>query len=351
MEVDMVVSRLYYGSSFHFCTSARTIEMITRRQLLATGAAAPFTPWSRAQTAVPREIRIVCGFPAGGTADTVARRAADGLAPAVARTALVETRTGAGGQLAVQAVKQSVPDGTTLLLTPLGLLSTLPHTYASLPYDPVNDFAAVGAGASFDYAIGVGPMVPASVKTVADLMQWCKANPGSASYGSPAAGTAPHFVGMLLGRKANVPMTHVPYRGTPPAIQDMVGGQIAIVIGPVGEFLQFAKDGKCRILATCGERRSRFSPEVATLQEQGHGDLLFTEWFAFFARSGTPMAAIERLNARIGEALSAPAVASNFAVLGMEVQLSTPAVLASRVQRDYAQWRDLVKAVSFTPLS
>ncbi|RYY82035.1 MAG: twin-arginine translocation pathway signal protein, partial [Comamonadaceae bacterium] len=224
--------------------------MITRRHVLIGSTAIALSRPALAQT--PETLRIVCGFPAGGTADTVARRLADGAAPALARNAVVDTRTGAGGQIAAQFVKSAPADGATLLLTPLGILSTNPHTYAKLPYDGLNDFTAVGAGASFDFAVGVGPAVPASVRTIPELLQWCKADAARASFGSPAAGTAAHFLGIMLGKATQVPMTHVAYRGTPPAVMDMVGGQIPIVIGPVGEFLQFAKDGKCRILATSG---------------------------------------------------------------------------------------------------
>lgn len=323
--------------------------MNTRRHVLIGGAALALTGLARAQNI--ETLRIVCGFPAGGTADTVARRLADGAVPAIARSAVVDTRTGAGGQIAAQFVKSAPADGGTLLLTPLGILSTNPHTYVKLPYDGLNDFVAVGAGASFDYAVGVGPAVPASVATIPELLQWCKADSARASFGSPSAGTASHFLGILLGKTAQVPMTRVGYRGTPPAVLDMVGGQIPMVIGPVGEFLQFAKDGKCRILATSGEKRSRFSPNVATLKEQGYPELVFTEWFAFFAPTGTPAAVIDKTNAQIRQALDKPQIAQNFALQGMDVQLSTPAELGARVRRDYATWKDIVQRVGFTPQS
>lgn len=326
--------------------------MTNRRQIVAGATALALSSLVRAQTDAPREnLRIACGFPAGGTADTVARRAADGAAPTLARTSLVETKTGAGGQIAAQFVKTSAPDGGVLLLTPLGVLSTYPHTYVKLPYDPLNDFVAVGAGAAFDYCVGVGPQVPANVTTLAELMQWCKENPSKASFGSPAPGAGPHFIGTLLGRAAGVPLTHVAYRGTPPALMDMIGGQIPIVIGPVGEFLQYAKEGKCRILATCGDKRNRFAPSVSTLKEQGYADLSFTEWFAFFAPAGTPATVVERTNAHIVKTLGTAAVAASFATLGMEVQHSTPSELAARLRRDHAMWGGIVKTVGFTPQS
>lgn len=325
--------------------------MITRRLLLAGSAAASLGSLAPALAASSRELRVVCGFPAGGTADTVARRAAEGLAPSLAPTVIVENKTGASGQIAALAVKTAPADGSMLLLTPLGLVSTLPHSFAHLQFDAQKDFLSVSAGASFDYAIGVGPMVPASVKTITDLMQWCKLNPDRANFGSPAAGTAPHFIGLLLGRQAGAPLTHAPYRGTPPALLDMVGGHIPMVIGPLGEFLQFAKEGKCRLLGICGERRSRFAPDVPTLQEQGYQNLVVSEWFGFFARSGTSASIVERTNLRIGEVLNTRGIAENFALQGLEVKTSTPAAMSDRVNREYAMWRDVVKTLNFTPLS
>lgn len=326
--------------------------MNNRRHLLASAAAVALSGLARAQSDAPREnLRIVCGFPAGGTADTVARRMSDGATPTLARTSVVETKTGAGGQIAAQFVKNAPADGSTLLMTPLAILSTYPHTFAKLPYDSLNDFVAVGAGASFEYAIGVGPSVPSTVKSIADLMKWCRLSPNNAIFGSAAPGAAAHFIGVLIGKSAGVEMTHVAYRGTPPAILDMVGGQIPVVIGPVGEFLQYAKDGRCRIIATSGDKRSRFSPETATIKEQGYPELTFIEWFAFFAPNGTPATVIDRTNAQIAHALTKPSVATNFATLGMEVQLSTPAQLAARLRRDYGVWKEIVRKVGFTPQS
>jgi tripartite-type tricarboxylate transporter receptor subunit TctC len=326
--------------------------MNNRRHFLAGSVAVALSGPARAQTLATREtLRVVCGFPAGGTTDTVARRFTEGATPTLARSAIVETKTGAGGQIAAQFVKGAAADGSTLLVTPLGILTTLPHTYVKLPYDGLGDFVGVAAGAAFDYAVGIGPAVPAGVRNVADLMKWCGSSAAHANFGSPATGTATHFLGVLLGQASNVAMTHVPYRGTPPAVLDMVGGQIPIVIGPLGEFLQFAKEGKCRILATAGETRSPFAPDVATLKEQGYPELVFSEWFAFFAPTGTPAATIDSINAQVAQALNKPSVVANFAVQGMNVQSCTPAELDARVRRDFSMWKDIVKKVGFTPQS
>ncbi|WP_338664829.1 tripartite tricarboxylate transporter substrate-binding protein [Pararoseomonas sp. SCSIO 73927] len=323
-----------------------------RRQFVgigpALGAALVSTP-SRARSL--DLVRIVTGFPPGGTADTVARRAADGLPPSYARSAIVENRTGAGGQIAAAAIRNGSPDGNILLMTPLGVLTQHPHTYAQVPYDSLTDFAPLSCGASFEFAWGVGPTVPEEVRTVPQYLSWCRENPGRASFGSPSAGTTPHFIGIMLGRAAGAEMTHVAYRGTPPAILDMIGGQIPAVCGPVGEFLQYVKAGKCRVLATSGAARSRFLPDVPTLVEQGYADLAFEEWFAFFGPARTPAERVEEFGRLTAAALSAPAVAQSFAVQGLEVRLSSPEELRARVASEHETWGRIVRAVGFTPQS
>ena len=156
---------------------------------------------------------------------------------------VVENRAGAGGR-SVQGMKQLPPDGTAILQTPMSMLGIYAHTYKKLPYDPVADFTPVSQAVRFDFGFAVGPMVPASVRNLNEFVAWCKANPKDANYGSPAAGSVPHFVAELFGRAAGFDFKHVPYRGTQPAIVDLMGGQVAAVSGPVGEFLQHLPSGK-----------------------------------------------------------------------------------------------------------
>src|SRR5262249_4903444 len=171
-------------------------------------------------------------------------------------------RAGAGGQIAIQGMKQLPADGTAILQTPMSMLGIYPHIYKKLQYDPVNDVMPVSLGATFDFGFSVGPAVPASVTNIKEFLAWCKANPSQANFGSPAAGSVPHFIGVLIGRSAGVDLKHVPYRGTQPAILEMIGGQIQAVSGPVGEFTQHVAAGKCRLLATTRPQRSTFAPNV-----------------------------------------------------------------------------------------
>ena len=323
----------------------------SRRHLIrSTGAAALLASLGqpvRAQTF--ESAKVVVGFTPGGTTDIVARRVADRLHPAYAKNALVENKTGAGGQIAVQFVKTAAPDGSVVLLTPMSMLGVYPHTYKKLPYDPVADLAPVSAAASFDYGFAVGPLVPASVKNVPDFLAWCQANPTLANFGSPAAGSSPHFIGTLLGRAGNVDLRHVAFRGTQPAVLDLIGGQIAAVSGPTGEFTQHVAAGKCRLLATSGPKRGKFTPGTPTLVEQGFKDLMFTEWFGFFLPARAPQEVVQRLNTAIRSALATPEVIDGLAGSYLEVLPTSPAQLAAMLKADTERWGPLVKAVGFTP--
>ncbi|MBX3602572.1 MAG: Bug family tripartite tricarboxylate transporter substrate binding protein [Rubrivivax sp.] len=297
---------------------------------------------------LPDTARILAGFAPGGTVDVTARRVADKLRDVFAKSVVVENRTGAGGQIALSALKTSAPDGLTLLVTPMSMLGIYPHTYKKLPYDPVADFQPVSQAVRFDFGFAVGPMVPASVKTLGEFAAWCKANPGNANFGSPAAGSVPHFVAELFSRAAGLDLRHVPYRGTQPAIADLIGGQIASVSGPVGEFLQHLPGGKVRLLATSGATRSRFAPGVATYAEQGFKDIVFDEWFGFFMPAKVPAEALNRAAAAIRAALAAPDVIEGLAQMGLEARPSTPAELAALLKRDSERWAPLIKTIGFS---
>jgi tripartite-type tricarboxylate transporter receptor subunit TctC len=206
----------------------------------------------------------------------------------------------------------------------------------------------VSQAVRFDFGFAVGPMVPASVKTLGEFAAWCKANPGNANFGSPAAGSVPHFVAELFSRAAGLDLRHAPYRGTQPAIADLIGGQIASVSGPVGEFLQHLPGGKVRLLATSGAARSRFAPGVATYAEQGFKDIVFDEWFGFFMPARVPADALNRAVAALHGALGAPDVVEGLAQMGLEARTSTPAELAALLKRDSERWAPLIKTIGFS---
>jgi len=301
--------------------------------------------WAQAQL---ETARIITGFAAGGTSDTICRRVAQKLQGDYAKSAVVENRTGAGGQIAVQAVKAAAPDGTWILQTPTSILTIYPHIYKKLPYDPATDLTPVTVGCIFDFGFAVGPAVPANIKTVPEFLAWAKGNQLGANFGSPAAGSTPHFIGALLGKQGGVELKHAAYRGTQPAMLDLLGGQISAVSGPIGDITQHLPTGKLRILGVSGAKRNRFAPDVPTFEEQGIKNATHSEWFAFFLPAKAPADIVNRLNASMKNALAQKDVIEGLNGFGLEAMSSTPAELTELVKRDTAKWAPIVKQVGFT---
>ncbi len=326
--------------------------MTTRRQFIqsttALGAAVslPFNAFAQSLDAV----KIINGFPAGGTADACSRRVGDKLGGTAysKNAAVVENKPGAGGRIACEVVKTAPADGSTLLLTPYSCMSIYPHIYSKLAYDPFKDFVPVSIGAVMTHALAVGPMVPPNVRTVREYLAWARANPDKANYGSPAAGSTPHFLAALLGLSNNVDLKHVPYRGSLPAVADMIGGTLASTSTPTGDALANHKGGKIRILATSGARRTPFTPDVATYAEQGFPELTTEEWFGFYAPARTPASLVANANAAINAALKDKAVIESLGLMGLIAQGSTPAEMERSQKDENVRWGPLVKKIGFT---
>jgi tripartite-type tricarboxylate transporter receptor subunit TctC len=322
----------------------RVLQSAAASSLLLQGAGSVF-----GQTAAAFEVvKVITGFAPGGTSDTICRRVAAKLQPRYGKSVVVENRAGAGGQIAIQSIKAMPADGSTILQTPMSMLGIYPLIYKKLGYDPIADVTPASLGATFDFGFAIGPAVPASVKTMGEFLSWCKANPSQANFGSPAAGSVPHFIGVLAGRSAGVELRHVPYRGTQPAILDMIGGQIPAVSGPVGEFTQHVAAGKCRLLATTGIQRSKFAPSVPTLLEQGMKDMAFSEWFGFYLPGGASAEAVQNANAALRTALASPEVVEGLEAMGLESKSSSPAELAAMLKADNTRWAPLIKSIGFS---
>ena len=317
--------------------------------LAAIGALSPLV--ARAQGL--EQVKIVNGFPAGGTADATSRRVGEHMRGSAftKNTAVVENKPGAGGRIACETVKNAAPDGSTLLLTPYSCTAVYPHIYTKLSYDPFKDLMPVSIAAVMHHGLAVGPMVPETVKTVRDYVAWCKANPGKASYGSPAAGSLPHFLGALLSSYTGVPLTHVPYRGSVPGVADLIGGQLASMFTPSGDFLANHKAGKIRMIATSGPTRSRFSPEVPTFAEQGFSELTTEEWFGFYAPANTPGNVIDNANAAINAALKQTPVVNSLGTFGLVAAGSTVREMDRSQREAHFRWGPLVRHIGFTGMS
>ncbi len=290
--------------------------------------------------------KILVGFPPGGTTDALSRRVADKLRGSYASHVIVENKPGAGGQIAISALKTAPADGSTLLLTPSSMLSVYPFTYSKLPYT-LDDLAPVSVACFFSHGFGVGPAVPASVKTIKDFLAWAKANPDRANFASPAAGSIPHLTAALFSKLTKADLQHVPYKGSAPGIQDLLGGQVSSMCSPVGDYLPHLKSGRLRLLATSGPQRSPFTPDVPTFKEQGI-DISVREWYGFFLPAKASPEVRRRAAAYLQPALASKDLIDSMAQVGMEVQSSTPDQLAAWLKADADQWRGIVKEIGFS---
>jgi tripartite-type tricarboxylate transporter receptor subunit TctC len=288
--------------------------------------------------------RIMVGFPPGGPTDVIARLLAEQM-KGYASSTIVENRPGAGGRVVMDALKNSAADGSVMVLTPAVAMCLYPHGY-----NPQQDFAPVTTILTTSMLFVVGPLVPSSVKTLADFIAWCRANPNQSSYGSPGAGSPLHFLGVMLSRAANFEYLHVPFQGTAPSIQSLLGSQIASCISPIGPFVPHIRAGTLRALATTGAQRSPLLPDVPTVAEAGYPALQFTEWFGIFVPARTPSGTVEALNSALRATLQTKEVLAGLANQSVDVAGHTPADFARQIKADFDRWGPIVKESGFTPL-
>lgn len=323
--------------------------MTTRRQLIQSAAAASLLGASHlsgfAQSRV-ENLRIIVGFPPGGTTDAFARRVGEKLRGTYANSVVIDNKPGAGGQFGVLTVKGAPADGAHILYSPASMLTIYPHSYSKLQYAQ-SDVAPVGLGHSTDHAFVVGPAVPESVKNLKDFLVWAKANPGKASIGNPGAGSMPHLLAGRLAMLSSTEMTNVPFPGSGPGIPQVLGGQLAGMSSPLGDWIQHYKAGKVRILATSGAERSPHTPDVANYREQGFGELVVREWFGFFAPAGISDAAKEGLNTALRAAMAQQDIRDFVTPLAAHIEASTTAVHRSRMAADSELAKRLVTALNF----
>ncbi len=291
-------------------------------------------------------VRIVFPFAAGGSGDALARLLAEHMRTSLDQPVIVENRTGAAGRLGVQAVKNAEPDGKTILLTPVAPMSVYQHVYKALLYDPIADFTPLSHVATFDFALAVGPQVPA--KSLKELVAWVKANPNLGAYGTPAAGTLPHFFAVSFGKTAGLDLRHVGYRGSAAALTDLIAGQIPIVVTTTSDVLEQHKAGRIRVLATSDKARSPFLADIPTFKEAGF-NIEGTGWYGLFAPAKTPPEVVARLNKAIVAAVNVPQVKERLLAFGL-VPTGTSAAEMAKIQKDDSElWAPAVRASGFTP--
>lgn len=296
--------------------------------------------------ALETPVRIVLPYQAGGVGDATARMIAESMRSSLKRTVIVENKAGAAGRIGVQAVKDSAPDGSVLLFTPIAPMAIFPHVYDKLGYDPVADFAPISQIATFDFAVAVGANV--SSKSLIELVSWLRANPHQATYGSPAAGSLPHFFAVLFAQTASIEMRHVAYKGNPQAITDLIGGHLPIYFTSTQDLVETHKAGRLRILATSGLQRSSALPDVPTFTEAGYR-ISGEGWYGIYAPAKTSPELISRLNAAVVAAVKAPEIRSRLVHLGL-APTGTSGLDLARIQKaDLDLWGPVIKASGFKP--
>lgn len=307
-------------------------------------AATPAAPAAPATPASAAPLRILCTAPGGTVPDIVARRYAEQLSARYPGGVIVDNRAGAAGRIAVAALKVAAPDGNTWLLAQGAVATVYPHLYDKLAYDPVADLRPLSMACEAVLGLAVGPAVPDSVATLAQLVEWLRSHPAQANYGSPGVGTLPHLMVALLASEARLDLTHVPYAAGPAALVELMAGRLSVLALPEGLLRPLQAAGKLRVLATSGASRSSFLPNVASVVEQGHPKLVMREWFAFFMPAGATTAALEAASQTIQQAALQPALRAALGESGMLAVTSSPAQLAERIASEQPYWRGVIRA-------
>lgn len=313
---------------------------VMARALLLSATLNLGAPIAAAQDFPGRAIRLVVPFPPGGGLDTLARIVAPRVGEIVHQQVVVENKAGAAGIIGVGGVARSPADGYTLVVGSPGSMSLAPSLNSTLPYKPLNDLAPVSMGVRIATILVVHPGVPAN--TVAELLTLLRASPGKYAFASGGQGTALHLAGEMFKLLAKVDMRHVPYKGTAPAITDVIGGQVPIMFSDPS-VLAFVKAGRLRALAQTTAARVPSIPDLPTMIESGVAGYNATNWYGFFAPAGTPAAVIDKLNAAFVRALSVPEVVAQLRSGGMDAAPSTPAELGAFLREDTERWAKVIR--------
>ncbi len=320
---------------------------VKRRIVLQwTALAASGSPLlARAQAYPSRPVRIILPYPAGGSADVVTRVVGRKLTEAMGQQFVVENKPGASGNIGLEQVVRSPADGYTLVVVPDSNMTVNPHLYPDMKFDPVRDTSPVGTLTTIGVGLVVNPSVPA--KTVEELIAYSKRLPGGLSFASPGSGTPHHLAGELLKQMTGANLTHIPYKGGAPALQDVVGGQVPAGFVALAIAAPFVRTGKLRLIAITQAKRSSMFPNTPTVGETVQG-FDVTSWLGLFAPAGTPADLVQRLNGEINKALADPAVNELLSGQALDVIGGSPAELAQRVKTESARWGGLIKARNIT---
>jgi tripartite-type tricarboxylate transporter receptor subunit TctC len=312
---------------------------------LLGGLAAVAAPWVQAQGAADAPVRLIVPFTPGTGIDLIARQIGPALSERLKRPFFVENRPGASGNIGTQEVVRATPDGTTLLVSVNTLVMNM-ALYPKAGFNPLTDLAPVGQTSLGQLVLVAYPGT--RIDSLQELIARAQAKPGALNYGSPGAGTPHHLAMELLKNRARISLTHISYRGTAPAITDLLGGQIDVMFLPIHVALQHVKAGKLKALAISSDKPSPLLPDVPSLSVLKLGNMNVDMWYGVLAPAGTPRPYIERLNKELAEVLALPAVAKAFETQGMTPAPSTPEAFQQTMATDARRWADLIKAQGIT---
>jgi len=294
-----------------------------------------------------KQIKIVVPFATGGIADMAGRRMSQSLSEILMVPVIVENKGGAGGMIGAEAVAKSPPDGYTLLLGSNGPLSVGPALYPNVPYQPLRDFAPIISLGVSPIVLVVNPSVPA--KNMKELLVYLRANPGTVSIASPGVGTSSHLAGELFQQLTGTKLVHIPYKGSGPAMTDLLGGQVQMAFDPLSSSLPFIKQGKLRAIAVTTDTRSPSAPDIPTLDEVGVKGYEASTYVALLAPAGTPPEVIEKLNISSRKALATPAMIESFAQYATVPTGGSPEQLSAYIKRDLDRWTKVIKEANIKP--
>lgn len=319
----------------------RTVVPAAAAWAAGAWAAAAWAGTARAQGG---PVRIVFPFAAGGGGDSLCRLLAEDLRTALGRPVLVENRVGADGRIGINGVRTAAPDGTTFLVTTGPTMWLMPIVHPAPGYDPVADFEPVSLLARFEFCVGASRA--SGLAGISDFAAWVKARPAESAYAIPGAGTIPHFIGIRLSQLVGAEMRRVPYRGGAPAINDLVGGQIALSVGTLADAYAQHRAGTIRLLATTGAERSPFTPELPTLKEAGY-DVVGDAWYGLWAPRGTPSGLVGEMNRAVRAALERPATRARLTELGLTAAGTAPEALLEAMRAEVARWKPVIEASGY----
>jgi tripartite-type tricarboxylate transporter receptor subunit TctC len=300
---------------------------------------------AHAQEFPARPVRIISPFPAGNVNDVVLRMIGDRFKDSTGQAFIFEYKPGGAGAIAAQTLLTSPADGYTVLLATSGLMSINPHTHAKLPYDPFKDFAPITQAIGSQMVFAATGSLPAN--NLAEFVAFARANPGKPNFASFTAGNPSHFAGVILNQLAGIDMLHVAYKGSPPATQDLLGGQVMTAFLPLVSVKSHVEAGKLKAFATTGAQRSPLMPNVPTFKELGYPKMEIYIWSGFVAAAATPAAAIQKLNREIAAALRAPEVQQKLRAIDLEPFPGTPEEFGRMIRADYERWEGAVRASGF----